>query len=68
MKSMLETKQGWQAQLTPGARRFHFIREGMALCRAVGFYRGDLVPDVGNGPKGNEDCTKCFRIVRGEKA
>lgn len=67
MKSLLDTKEGWQAEMTPGARSFHFIRETMALCRKVGFYRGDLVPDVPTSPKGNDDCTKCFRILRGQQ-
>lgn len=67
LRSMLDTKEGWQAQKRDGLRVYHFIRETMALCRGFGFYTGDLVPDVASAPRGNEDCAKCFRLLRTEQ-
>lgn len=67
MRSMLDTKEGWQAEGAYGTRVYHYIRETMALCRGLGFYRGDLVPDVPTAPRGNHDCAKCFRILRGKQ-
>lgn len=58
--------EGWQAERGQGTRVYHYIRNTMALCRGLGFYRGDLAPDA-NGPKNNEDCAKCFRILRGQQ-
>lgn len=67
LKSMLDTKEGWQADKRDGQRVFHFISDTFALCRSLGFYTGDLVPDVG-GPRDNDDCAKCYRILRKRKA
>lgn len=67
LRSMLDTKQGWQSQHGGGARVYHFIRDTFALCRGLGFYTGDLVPDVPSAPRGNEDCAKCFRLLRAEQ-
>lgn len=62
----IEATEGWQATLTPSTRVAHYIRNQMALCRRVGFYRADLVPHVAGGPKGNDDCITCFRAVERE--
>ena len=66
LKSMLDVKEGWQADAHIGQRVFHYIRDTMALCRGLGFYTGDLIPDTG-APRDAQDCAKCFRILRGQK-
>lgn len=66
LKSMLDTKEGWQAEKHSHLKVYHFIRDTMALCRGFGFYTGDLVPDTG-APRGNEDCAKCYRLLRAEQ-
>lgn len=65
MKSMLDVNEGWMAERGYGTRVYHYIREGMALCRGLAFYRAEMIPDTG-APKGNADCAKCFRILRGQ--
>ena len=67
LKSMLDVKEGWQAEKYTTMRVYHYIRDMMALCRGLGFYRGDLVPDVASAPRGNEDCAKCYRLLRLEQ-
>lgn len=54
---------GWQSEMTPGTRVFHYIRNMTSLCRRVGFYRGDLVPHVTGSPRRNEDCAGCYRCL-----
>lgn len=66
VKPMTGAKEGWQA-MRHGGRVYHYIRESMALCRGLGFYTADLVPDVPNAPRDNEDCAACFRLLRNEQ-
>lgn len=68
LRSMLDTKSGWQAYKNDGTRVYHFIRDTFALCRGLGFYTGDLIPDVPGAPRDSIDCAKCFRILRREQA
>lgn len=67
LKSMLDTKAGWQADRHPTQRVYHYIYETMALCRGLGFYTGDLVPHIAGNPRGNEDCAKCYRLLTKER-
>lgn len=67
LRSMLDTKEGWQAEKHSNLRVYHFIRDTMALCRGFGFYTGDLVPDIPTAPQGDDDCAKCFRLLRAEQ-
>ena len=67
LKSMLDTKEGWQAEKHSNLRVYHFIRETVALCRGLMFYTGDLVPDIPTAPRGDEDCAKCFRLLRAQQ-
>ena len=67
MRSVNEVanRRGWMAERNPSTRVYHYIDgEGMAICRGLGFYRGDLIPDIPSAPRGNEDCAKCFRKLR----
>jgi len=59
----IEATEGWQAEMTPGTRVFHYIRGMTSLCRRVGFYRSALVPHIAGNPKGNDDCAACYRGV-----
>lgn len=67
LKSMLDATEGWMAARGFGTRRYHYIRDTLALCRGLGFYRGDLVPHVTGNPRGNEDCAKCHRKIEFER-
>lgn len=67
LRSMLETKEGWQATGTTRARAFHFIREGVAICGKAGLYTGDLIPDVPGTKRGNDDCAPCFNKLRAQQ-
>jgi len=52
--------EGWQAERHPSQRVNHYIRDTFALCRKLGFYRGDLVPDDPS-KRHREDCKQCIR-------
>lgn len=67
LKPMIGVKEGWMAQRGPGTKVYHYIREQFALCRGLGFYRGDLVPATPDTPKGNQDCAKCYRLLTKEQ-
>ena len=61
---MSEAEEGWGV-LRPGDRRFHYYREGMSLCRRVGFYRSELTPDTGTNTL---DCAACRKVLDREAA
>jgi hypothetical protein len=42
-------------------RKFHYFINGMSLCRRVGFFRGEITPDSGNGYQDTDDCRECRR-------
>ena len=67
LRSMLDAKEGWQAEKRTEQRVYHYIRDRFALCRGLGFYQGDFVPDVATAPKGNDDCSRCYRLLRAEQ-
>jgi len=56
-------KEGWQAEKHPHQRRYHYIRDTMALCRKLAFYTGDLMPFKPGVPKSSEDCAECFKLA-----
>ena len=66
-KSMLDVKEGWQANALFPQRVYHYIRDTMALCRRLGFYQGALVPQPGDTPKGDTDCAQCYRLLMKER-
>jgi hypothetical protein len=53
--------EGWQADKHPSQRVYHYIRNGMALCRKLGFYSGELMPEPENASHGKQDCAQCVR-------
>jgi hypothetical protein len=57
-----EVEEGWGV-MRPGDRVYHYYRDGFSLCRKVGFYRGELAPDVNPNSK---DCVICTRKLRGK--
>lgn len=52
--------EGWQDEKHPSQRVYHYIRGTFSLCGSLGFYRGDLVPDVSE-KRGSKDCKACIR-------
>lgn len=58
--------EGWGVIL-PGDRRAHYYRNGMALCRRVGFYGGPLYPEDGNTGS-YDDHKECRTLLDREKA
>lgn len=66
LKSMLGATEGWMAEKRWDTKRYHYIRDTVALCR-VAFYRGELVPQPGDAPKGSEDCAACYRHLMRER-
>ncbi len=56
--------EGWGV-IRPGDRRAHYYREGMSLCRRVGFYSGPLDPDTF---KSKDDCAACRKVLDREQA
>lgn len=56
--------EGWGV-IRPGDRKAHYYREGTALCRRVGFYRGPLEADEFTS---KQDCAPCRRALEKEKA
>ena len=56
--------EGWGV-IRPGDRRAHYYRDGMALCRRVGFYSGQLWPDLFPSPDDHKECRK---LLADEKA
>jgi len=59
--------EGWMAEKPSNTRRYHYVRNTLALCRGYGFYFGELTPDDGKSPRGREDCAACFKKLRGER-
>lgn len=57
-------KEGWGA-IRPGDRKAHYYRDGMSLCRRVGFYSGPLEPDAGTS---KDDHAECRKLLDKEKA
>jgi len=55
---MGEKTEGWALPGT--ASRMHYMRDGMALCRKWGFYRGGLLSDeeICNAAR----CSQCRRL------
>lgn len=58
------TVEGWGV-IRPGDRKAHYYRNGMSLCRRVGFYNGPL--DEGDTPS-DDDHKECRRALDREKA
>lgn len=56
--------EGWGV-IRPGDRKVHYYRDGMSLCRRVGFYSGELEPDTGPS---TDDHAECRKILDKEKA
>ena len=56
--------EGWGV-IRPGDRRAHYYRNGMSLCRRIGFYGGPLDPD---DSKSKDDCAACRRQLDREAA
>jgi hypothetical protein len=59
--------EGWQDEKHPQQRVYHYIRDTMSLCGSLGFYRGDLLPDVLE-KRTRQDCKACTRKLDGKKA
>lgn len=59
-----ETKEGWGV-IRPGDRKAHYYRQGMSLCRRVGFYGGPL--DAEDFPS-KDDCAACRKELLREAA
>lgn len=51
----MKLTEGWGV-IRPGDRRAHYYRNWDSLCGRVGFYRGDLEPDLGLS---RDDCAAC---------
>jgi hypothetical protein len=49
--------EGWGV-IRSGDRTSHYYRDGMPLCRRVGFYLGPLHPDTGTGPDDHKECRR----------
>lgn len=62
-----ETKltEGWQAEKVHTQRIYHYIVGTFSLCRKLGFYTGELMPDTGK--PGREDCKACVRLLEKRK-
>jgi len=56
--------EGW-GLIRPGDRKAHYYRDTFSLCRRVGFYRGELEPDMSPGP---DDCAACRKALTREAA
>lgn len=56
--------EGWGV-IRPGDRKAHYYRDGMSLCRRVGFYQGQLDPDDKPSP---DDHKECRTILNRERA
>ena len=56
--------EGWGV-IRPGDRRAHYYRNGMSLCRRIGFYGGSLDPDAF---KSKDDCAACRKLLDREHA
>ena len=59
-----EVTEGWSI-IAPPARKAHYFRDTMSLCRKRGFYFGPLDPDDQTSP---DDCAACRKILDREKA
>lgn len=57
-------EEGWA--FPANARRAHYMRDTMALCRRYGFYTGPLQAD--NGKPSKDDCTACRKALEAERA
>lgn len=54
-------EEGWGV-IRPGDRKAHYYRNGMSLCRRVGFYRGPLESDTGeDSPDDHLECRRALR-------
>jgi hypothetical protein len=64
MAETTDPREGWGV-IRPGDRRAHYYRDGMSLCRRVGFYAGPLDPDDKPSP---DDCAACRKQLDREQA
>ncbi|MDF2990264.1 MAG: hypothetical protein K0S37_778 [Microbacterium sp.] len=71
MKTTTETEprtEGWQGEKRYDQRKYHYIRDTESLCRALAFYRGELVAGGLTSSTSKEDCAQCKRLVDKELA
>lgn len=54
-----QAKEGWGI-IRPGDRKAHYYRNGMSLCRRVGFYSGYLDTSDQSSP---DDCAGCRKAL-----
>jgi len=59
-----EKPEGWGV-IRPGDRKAHYYRDGMSLCRRIGFYSGPL--DSDDRPS-TDDHVECRRLLDREHA
>ena len=59
--------EGWGV-IRPGDRKAHYYRNGMSLCRRVGFYGGPLDPDTKPSPDDHAACRKLLDREAGRAA
>lgn len=57
-----ELTEGWGV-IFHGYRKAHYYRDGMSLCRRMGFYHGELDPDEGTS---KDDCAACRKELTRE--
>lgn len=62
-----DAQEGWGV-LRPGDRRFHYYIGSFSLCRRVGFYFGELSPDMDGDVKSDLDCKACRKALDKRKA
>ena len=48
-------REGWGI-IRPGDRKAHYYRDGMSLCRRVGFYGGPLWSESGPSEDDHKEC------------
>lgn len=53
-------REGWQAEKHSSQRIYHFINGTFSLCGKLGFYVGELTPDVPE-KRTDEDCKACIK-------
>lgn len=52
--------EGWQAEKHYNQRIYHYVVDTFSLCRKLGFYTGELMPDNPQ-KRGPSDCKACVK-------
>lgn len=56
-----EPTEGWMGEKRQETRRYHYIVDGLPLCKRLGFYAGELQAYDPESGQRRDDCTECYR-------